>query len=105
MSEDGKVRMYATAIMDSGEALDLYRNSTGELPPPIPSGCNSVTKTFVTKDGEPAIICKQKGFGVMEGETEDDANGYMAIVVHGAPSREVGFRALDQFLDSLKDGR
>ena len=100
MSETTKT-IRVLGALDSANALDIYRQATGELPPPIPTGCNSLTVRFAVGD-KPAVLCKQKGFTPERGETYDDCNGYMALICDDAPSMAAGWDALDRFLDGLK---
>lgn len=92
-------------IMKSTDAFDFYMDATGEVPPKMPEGKNTLVTPFVAHDenGEyAAALVYQTGFAQTRAEkaSGDEASG-LSVVVAMDVSVEQGRNAIAMFLDKM----
>ena len=92
-------------VLDSGRAFEEYLKATGELPPAMPPGKNTIRMEFVIDlDGTPraAMLIKQTGFDQTHDEKErgDEASGLSLMIATELPA-EQGAAALREVSEKI----
>ena len=93
-------------ILHSPAAFDFYMDATGEVPPKMPEGKNTLVTPFVVKDDDnierAAALVYQTGFAETPKETTngDEASGLGVIVAEDVPL-EQGRNAIETYLDKM----
>lgn len=89
-----------TAVLDHASALDLLRVA-GEIPPPMPAGCNTVLHSFTTAGGQRALAIGQTGFQPVRDDDERQVNGWSVLILQATPIPDDADAVLDSFYQSL----
>ena len=93
-------------ILHSSAAFDFYMDATGEVPPKMPEGKNTLVTPFVAKDENgverAAALVYQTGFEETPEETTngDEASGLGVVVAEDVPL-DHGRNAIDAYLDKM----
>lgn len=93
-------------ILHSSAAFDLYMDATGEVPPKMPEGKNTLVTPFTVRDENgierAAALVYQTGFAQTPEEKAngDEASGLGVIVAEDVPLTQ-GRNAIDLYLDKM----
>lgn len=93
-------------ILHSSAAFDFYMDATGQIPPTMPPGKNTLITPFTVRDDDgterAAALVYQTGFAETPAETSngDEASGLGVIVAEDVPLAQ-GQNAIEEYLNTL----
>ena len=97
-------------ILHSSPAFDFYHDATGQIPPKMPEGKNTLVTPFAVKDDDgierAAALVHQTGFAETpeEAANGDEASGLCVIVAMDVPLMQ-GQNVIDAYLDKTLRGK